>query len=93
MPNSARKTSSTAGEQETSVSFESALQELESILDTMEDEDLPLETLLTLHEKGVALHKVCQAKLQRAAEHIQSLEKDESGEFRLKPLTPDPLSE
>ncbi|MBI4327658.1 MAG: exodeoxyribonuclease VII small subunit [Chloroflexi bacterium] len=70
--------------------FEAALQKLESIVESMEGEDLPLETLLARFEEGSRLVKVCQAKLAEAELKIQQLEKDAGGEPVLRPLAPPP---
>lgn len=72
--------------------FEEALKRLEAIVEAMESEDLPLETLLARYEEGTRLAKVCQAKLADAELKIQKLEKNSAGEMALKPLSPD-LSE
>ena len=66
--------------------FEEALKRLESIVDTMESGDLPLESLLARYEEGTQLAKICQSKLADAELKIQKLEKDNSGELGLKPL-------
>lgn len=67
-------------------SFEEALKKLERIVEAMESEDLPLETLLTRYEEGTRLAKVCQDKLAEAELKIQQLEKTAAGEFKLKPV-------
>jgi len=71
------------------VPFEEALKRLETIVETMESEDLPLETLLARFEEGTRLVKVCQAKLTEAEIKIQKLEKTSAGEAVLKPLPSD----
>jgi exodeoxyribonuclease VII small subunit len=63
--------------------FEEALKKLEGIVEAMESNDLPLETLLSKYEEGTKL----EAELK-----IQQLEKSAAGEMKLKPLSPD-LSE
>ena len=68
------------------VPFEEALKRLEGIVETMESEDLPLETLLARFEEGTKLVKVCQAKLAEAELKIQKLEKNSAGEPVLKPM-------
>jgi len=68
------------------VPFEEALKRLEGIVETMESEDLPLETLLARFEEGTKLVKVCQAKLAEAELKIQKLEKNNAGEPVLKPM-------
>jgi exodeoxyribonuclease VII small subunit len=69
--------------------FEEALKRLEGIVEAMESEDLPLETLLARFEEGTRLVKVCQTKLGEAELKIQKLEKNRAGEAVLKPLTPE----
>lgn len=69
------------------LSFEEALKQLETIVDAMEKESLPLEKLLECHEEGIRLQQVCQNKLKKAEERIQLLESNSEGEFALKPLT------
>jgi exodeoxyribonuclease VII small subunit len=66
--------------------FEEALKKLETIVEAMESEDLPLETLIKRYEEGVRLAQICQAKLAEAELKIQQLEKDAGGEMKLKPL-------
>ena len=66
--------------------FEEALKKLETIVEAMESEDLPLETLLTRFEEGARLAQVCQTKLADAELKIQQLEKQSSGEITLKSL-------
>jgi exodeoxyribonuclease VII small subunit len=68
--------------------FEEALKKLETIVETMESEDLALETLLAKYEEGTRLARVCQEKLAEAEFKIQQLEKNAAGEMQLKPLTP-----
>ena len=69
--------------------FESALKNLESIVEAMESGDLPLESLIAKYEDGVKLAKVCQEKLAEAELKIQQLEKSAVGELKLKPLVLD----
>jgi len=66
--------------------FEEALKKLESVVEAMESDDLPLETLLAKYEEGAKLVKICQEKLAEAELKIQQLEKNETGEMKLKPL-------
>ena len=66
--------------------FEEALNKLEGIVEAMESGDLPLETLLARYEEGARLAKVCQEKLAEAELKIQQLEKNASGEMKLKPV-------
>ena len=66
--------------------FEEALQKLEAVVEMMEADDLPLETLLAQYEEGAKLVKICQEKLAEAELKIQQLEKTAAGEIKLKPL-------
>ena len=66
--------------------FEEALQKLEGVVEAMEADDLPLETLLAQYEEGAKLVKICQEKLAEAELKIQQLEKTAAGEMKLKPL-------
>ncbi len=69
-----------------SLPFEDALKKLEGIVEAMESEDLPLETLLARYEEGTRLVKICQEKLAEAELKIRQLEKDAAGEMKLKPI-------
>ena len=74
------------------VPFEEALKKLEAIVEAMESDDLPLETLLARYEEGTRLAQICQAKLAEAELKIQELEKNSAGELTLTP-PPTDLSE
>ena len=67
--------------------FEEALKKLETIVEAMESDDLPLETLLAKYEEGTKLARLCQEKLAEAELKIQQLEQTASGELKLKPLS------
>lgn len=69
--------------------FEEALKKLETIVEAMEGDDLPLESLVAKYEEGMKLAQACQAKLAEAELKIQQLEKAASGEMKLKPLEKD----
>ena len=68
-----------------SPAFEEAIAKLDAIVEAMESDDLPLETLLAKYEEGTKLVKICLAKLSDAELKIQQLEKD-SGGVKLKPF-------
>ena len=72
--------------------FEEAIKRLEAIVEAMEAQDLPLESLLARYEEGTALAQLCQAKLNEAELKIQQLEKSGKGELTLKPI-PNPEEE
>lgn len=68
--------------------FEDALGKLESIVETMESGELPLEQLLTRYEEGTRLVKFCQDKLSAAELRIRQLEQSAGGEPVEKPFEP-----
>ncbi len=69
--------------------FEEALKKLEAIVEAMESDDLPLETLLAKYEDGSKLVKICREKLSEAELKIEQLEKSAGGEMKLKPFETD----
>ena len=54
-------------------SFEQAMTELESLVETMEQGDLSLEESLKYFERGVVLTRTCQQVLKEAEQKIQIL--------------------
>jgi exodeoxyribonuclease VII small subunit len=72
---------------DTTKDFETALAELESIVKTLEDGDLPLERSLELYERGVTLSRYCHARLEEAERKIEIL--NERGELRPAPAALD----
>ena len=74
----------TAGGKE--LPFEEALKKLEGIVESIESDELSLETLLARFEEGTRLAKICQSKLTEAELKIQQLETNASGELTLKPV-------
>jgi len=67
-------------------SFEAAMAELESIVQSMESGRLSLEESLAAYQRGAVLLKHCQGALAAAEQKIQVLE---SGELRDLPGSPD----
>jgi len=86
VPNTSKTAGPTNPVKAGALPFEEALKKLEGIVEAMEAEDLPLETLLAKYEEGTRLAQVCQAKLAEAELKIQALEKAASGEIKLKPF-------
>jgi exodeoxyribonuclease VII small subunit len=66
--------------------FESALQELESVVEQLESGDLSLEDSLAAFEKGVGLVKYCNQKLNEVEEKVEVLLRDNQGRLQLKRL-------
>jgi exodeoxyribonuclease VII small subunit len=69
--------------------FEEALKKLEGIVEAMEADDLPLETLLAKYEEGSRLVTLCRGKLSEAELKVQQLEKNADKEMKLKPFEAD----
>jgi exodeoxyribonuclease VII small subunit len=67
------------------LSFEEAVKKLESIVDAMDSQELPLESLLARYEEGAILVRLCQEKLNAAGLKIQQLEKNAQGSIVAKP--------
>lgn len=74
-------------------SFEQALSRLESIVESMESEELPLETLLARYEEGSKLAKACQNRLATAELRVQQLEKNSQGDLSVRPASLDTSAE
>ncbi len=56
--------------------FEQALEELESLVTSMEEGDLSLEDSLKAFEKGIKLTRECQTALKQAEQKVQVLLND-----------------
>lgn len=56
-----------------SFDFENALQELESLVTSMEEGELSLEESLLAFEKGIKLTRECQNALKQAEQKVQIL--------------------
>ena len=74
--------------------FEQAITELDQIVRTLEQGDLPLEQSLALFERGVKLSRYCHDRLEAAEQRIQVLTqsgalRDETAAFE-RDLTPRP---
>lgn len=61
------------------LSFEAALAQLETIVDSMEQGEVPLAELLGKYEDGTKLLKICEARLKEAELKIEKLRKQKDG--------------
>lgn len=68
---------------ESAPSFEEALAELESVVEAMEEEQLPLEDLVSHYEKGSALLKRCESVLKSARDRLELITLRNQGENAL----------
>lgn len=66
--------------------FESALEELEEVVDQLESGELSLEDSLSAFEKGVGLVRFCNQKLNEVEKKIEMLVRDKEGKLQLKGL-------
>ncbi|MGE5215703.1 MAG: exodeoxyribonuclease VII small subunit [Chloroflexota bacterium] len=66
--------------------FETALEELEQVVEQLESGELNLEDALAAFEKGVGLVKICNQKLNEVEKKIEVLIKDKEGKLQLKPF-------
>lgn len=67
-------------------SLETAMSQLDAIIDRMESGNLPLDRLLEDFEKGASLIKVCQARLGVAEKKIRTITKSLDGSVSLEPF-------
>lgn len=68
--------------------FEDALKNLEKIVEKLERGDLPLEDALTAFTEGIRLVQFCHKKLEEAENKVQTLLKDQQGEWSVAPFEP-----
>lgn len=59
--------------------FESAMRDLEELVDRLEQGDLPLEESLAAFERGVVLTRACQTALKEAEQKVEILLKKAGG--------------
>ena len=75
------------GKKQADVSFEDAVKKLDSIVEEMESDELPLDKLLVRYEEGAKLVKACEEKLQSAETRITQVEETLEGELAARPVT------
>ena len=69
----------TVESKDTKLSFEAALSQLETLVDSMESGDVALADLLAKFEEGNKLLKLCEARLKDAELKIEQVKKDKEG--------------
>ena len=62
------------------LSFERALEELESIVKRLEDGKVPLEESVTIYERGEALKRRCEELLRQAEARVDKITTDANGQ-------------
>ncbi|HCB92886.1 MAG TPA: exodeoxyribonuclease VII small subunit [Selenomonas sp.] len=68
------------------MSFESALERLENIVESMETGETSLAELLKNYSEGVELSKFCMASLDRTEQAMDLLIKENGGSFKEQKL-------
>jgi exodeoxyribonuclease VII small subunit len=61
------------------LSFERAIEELESIVRRLEDGKVPLEESVAIYERGEALKRRCEDLLRQAEARVQKITLDAAG--------------
>jgi exodeoxyribonuclease VII small subunit len=73
---------------EAQLDFETAMRDLEELVDRLEQGDLPLEESLAAFERGVMLTRACQTALKEAEQKVEILLR-KAGEPAVEEFTPD----
>ncbi len=68
------------------MSFEESLQELETIVGSLESGKAPLEESITAYERGISLKKHCEKKLREAQSKIEKISVAEDGSISAAPI-------
>ncbi len=69
------------------LTFERAMEELETIVKRLEDGKVPLEESVTIYERGEALKRRCEDVLRQAEARVDKITTDASG----RPVGTEPL--
>lgn len=69
-----------------SLSFEDAIQELETVVKNLERGETPLEESIGAYERGIALKKHCETRLREAQAKIEKITVDKDGVIGAEPL-------
>ena len=68
--------------------FETAMRDLEELVERLEHGDLPLEESLAAFERGIMLTRACQSALKEAEQKVEIL-LQRAGEPAVEEFTPD----
>ena len=66
--------------------FEKAFQKLETIVQRLESEELPLDESLRLFEEGIGLSRFCHQRLEEVEKKIELILADAKGQPRTEPF-------
>jgi len=70
-----------------SLSFEAALAELETIVRQLEQGDVDLEKSIEMYERGAALKSHCEARLQKAELKVRQIVQQQDGSVETEPAS------
>ena len=68
------------------LSFEDAMEALESLVRGMESNRIPINDLIEGYEKGTELYRICQKRLDEARGRIELIRRRSDGEADLEPF-------
>lgn len=74
-----------ATDSQTAITFEQAMESLETIVAQLESGDVPLETAIELFQEGMTLSKLCGQKLEQVERRIEMLLEND-GNLQRKPF-------
>jgi exodeoxyribonuclease VII small subunit len=69
--------------------FENAMKRLEAIVQDLESGDLTLDEAMKKFQEGVKLSRLCSQRLDETERKVSVLLKDEDGDIRAEPFSPD----
>lgn len=85
----AKKNDSAGDAGQPEVSFETALERIESIVESLENGDVALADLLSRYEEASTLLKSCQRQLDQAQLRIEKLSRKDENGLALEPFDAD----
>lgn len=59
--------------EEKTITFEEAMEKLETIVERLEEGDVPLEEAISIYKKGMELSKLCHDKLKNVEEQLTQI--------------------
>jgi len=59
--------------EEKTITFEAAMEQLETIVERLEEGDVPLEEAISIYKKGMELSKLCHDKLKNVEEQLTQI--------------------
>jgi exodeoxyribonuclease VII small subunit len=69
---------------ETPRTFEDAMKRLDEIVGQLEEDKLPLDSMISLYEEGVTLARACGEKLEGAEQKVRLIAKKAGGGVTLE---------